>query len=418
MSIEVRFSSPHMPTKVFSSLEECINHEDYHQIEDLHCKGIGLTQLPDILPSNLKVLWCDYNNLTQLPNELPDTLQILNCAGNRFTSLPNNLPPNIYDLICHSNQIVSLPDNLPIGLTRLHCSHNNIVTLPENLPPNLQSLVCGTNPLISLPAVLPTTLTFLCCANSRLTFLPENLPLTLEFIFCNDNQLTDLAISLTRLINIKYFYHINNLIQHIPPQVRRWLNALERPQTLRIYHDTQNIHDHNIQKCIRESIEKLTSQKFTFLPDKELVFQEILSDTILSEQCKSSILEYCQDNTVHSTLHLTFKELLGYVWKTIEQNEAKGEIKKALNAEMLDASCKCFTGRLSRLLNCLNGFTDLVKIGITDSQQIGNIIVLVKERLEAQKIYTVEKHKDIVKKELTERGYSEEVIAEWVQYIE
>ena len=85
---------------------------------------------------------------------------------------------------------------------------------------------------------------------------------------------------------------------------------------------------------------------------------------------------------------------------------------------MLDANCKCFTGRLSRLINCLNGFTDLVKIGITDSQQIGNIIVLVKESLEAQNNYTVEKHKDIVKKELTDRGYSKEVIAEWVQYIE
>ena len=155
MSIEVRFSSPHMPTKAFSSLEECINHKDYHQIEDLNCKGIGLTQLPDILPSNLKVLWCSYNNLTQLPNELPDTLQVLNCAGNQFTSLPNNLPPNIYDLICHSNQLVSLPDNLPIGLTRLHCSHNNIITLPPEIASTI-TIKLLLNPVeATAPTIIP-----------------------------------------------------------------------------------------------------------------------------------------------------------------------------------------------------------------------------------------------------------------------
>ena len=41
--------------------------------------------------------------------------------------------------------------------------------------------------------------------------------------------------------------------------------------------------------------------------------------------------------------------------------------------------CKCFTGRISRLVNCLNGFTDLVNINIEDNQQIGNIIVIIKK---------------------------------------
>ena len=83
---------------------------------------------------------------------------------------------------------------------------------------------------------------------------------------------------------------------------------------------------------------------------------------------------------------------------------------------MKDAECKCFTGRMNRVINCLNGFSNYVEINIQDSEQIGNIIYLIKERLGSE--YTVEKHKEGVMKELKERGYDDEVIEEWIGYIE
>ena len=52
------------------------------------------------------------------------------------------------------------------------------------------------------------------------------------------------------------------------------------------------------------------------------------------------------------------------------------EIKHILNQEMTDSICKCFTGRLVRTINCLNGFSSLVNIHIKDSEQIANIIFL------------------------------------------
>jgi pimeloyl-CoA synthetase len=85
---------------------------------------------------------------------------------------------------------------------------------------------------------------------------------------------------------------------------------------------------------------------------------------------------------------------------------------------MLDSECKCFTGRITRLVNCLNGLSDLVKINISDNQQIGNIIIIIKEQLGKNHIYTIEKHKEFVKNELQERGYNETIINEWLDYIE
>ena len=60
--------------------------------------------------------------------------------------------------------------------------------------------------------------------------------------------------------------------------------------------------------------------------------------------------------------------------------------------------------------------TDLVTIKIADNEQIGQIISLVKDKLGTD--YTVNKHKELVIQELTDRGYTNDIIDTWTQYIE
>ena len=97
-------------------------------------------------------------------------------------------------------------------------------------------------------------------------------------------------------------------------------------------------------------------------------------------------------------------------------NSNKDEIKRILSLEMTDSLCKCFTGRISRLINCLNGFDDLVNINISDTEQIGQIISLIAEQLNND--YNVDKHREIAQQELLTRGYSQDVINEWISFIE
>ena len=52
---------------------------------------------------------------------------------------------------------------------------------------------------------------------------------------------------------------------------------------------------------------------------------------------------------------------------------------------------------------------------MADNDQIGNIIIIEKEKLEE---YDVEKHKDNVRIAMEERGYGKETIEEWIGYIE
>ena len=73
----------------------------------------------------------------------------------------------------------------------------------------------------------------------------------------------------------------------------------------------------------------------------------------------------------------------------------------------------CFTGRLNRLINCLNGFDDRVDIKISDSDQIANIISKARENNT-----DLEEIKKYVEKEMEERGFTPQEIDEWISYIE
>ena len=77
----------------------------------------------------------------------------------------------------------------------------------------------------------------------------------------------------------------------------------------------------------------------------------------------------------------------------LQQIKEQEEIFKILNKEIIDSNCKCFTGRMNRVINCLNGFSPLVNINIKYREQIGNIIILIKNKLELTNSYTVEQHK-------------------------
>jgi len=133
--------------------------------------------------------------------------------------------------------------------------------------------------------------------------------------------------------------------------------------------------------------------------------QEIKNECLLYEL----ILTYCEDQSVHSVLNVTFEEVLNSVWSKISIHNDRQEIIKVLNIEMLDSECKCFTGRLTRLVNCLSGFDDNVIMQISNNEQMSNISRLLYDKYSNEKDYQRE-----LRKEFEERGYSEEDIQKWI----
>jgi Leucine-rich repeat (LRR) protein len=348
--------------------------------------------------TNLRELYCCNNKLIKL-EELKnlDNLTILSCNNTKLSSLfeISNLI-NINKLSISGNFIKSLNDisNLT-KIKNLYCDSNKLISLDgiENML-NLKNLNCANNMIISLKQI------------KRLTLIENLNCISNKLVYIND---------IIYLNNLKSFYYSGNEIGIIPQHIVRKINMLKNNQ--KIYDDNQNVHNHVIQECVKNSIYNIIQIE----PSNNIknnIIQIIIDDDILTNETKNLLIEYSTDKDIHTLLNLTFGELLIYVFDRIEQNEHKNEIKKILNIEIHDSICKCFTGRISRLVNCLNGFDKLVNINISDSEQISYIITSVMNELLKNNNYSVESHKTLVKNQLNDLKYDVNVIDLWVNEIE
>jgi hypothetical protein len=139
-----------------------------------------------------------------------------------------------------------------------------------------------------------------------------------------------------------------------------------------------------------------------------------LDDLILTNQTKEILIEYSKDETIHSQLECSFNEILNSVFLEISNfdENTQIEIKKRINEEMEDSLCKCFTGRISRLINSLSGYSNKVTIKIASSEEISNIISIMN-----LKYNNIQEIKINVSLELKSRGYEQNIIDEWLSYI-
>jgi Leucine-rich repeat (LRR) protein len=372
---------------------------------------------------NLQKLYVENNNLTTIPNKICNliNLQRLSLGNNKITKIPE-----IGNLI--NLNILNLPDNKLtkiqikicnlINLQFLNLENNNLTTIPKQIGNliNLQKLYLDKNNLTIIPNEIGNLINLqqLYLGSNSLTTIPTEIGnlINLQTLDLGNNNITTFPIEILNIRNVEVYYS-DNPIEYIPPQVIRYL---ERNKTIqKIYNDNQSVHNHYIQESIKKSINYIMSIKPIY--DMENINEIIINNNFINNQTKTILFEYINCQDIHSTLNITFAELLINVISFIDQHEFKNEIYKVLEQEMNDTICKCFTGRMSRLINCLNGFDDNIIINISNTEQIGNIIILIKDKLISENNYTIELHKEIVIKELYDRGYTKDVIDEWIEYI-
>jgi hypothetical protein len=232
-----------------------------------------------------------------------------------------------------------------------------------------------------------------------------------------NNNITRLPAELTQCPpTLTDFQYWDNAIDYIPPNVQRWLGRFQQQQNAEIHQDSQNVHNRQIQQCIKDSLNKIINAtgrpKYQCLDEVRNV---ILNDSILSAQCKTQLIEYALDTSEHTDLGITFCEALQYVFTRIDLNEESGdEIKRILNQEMTDALCMCFTGRISRLLNCLTAIDPLVHVHIVN---LNDMFRNVGKQLIKEDKYTTEAHQIQFEKELQE-DYGYELTEEFRKELE
>jgi len=234
---------------------------------------------------------------------------------------------------------------------------------------------------------------------------------SIQELYLPNNKILELPLSLLELRRINIFYYLNNPIENINPLVERWLQRLNRRvnDNNKVYSDGQNIHNSTIQKSFRESLGNLLKDKNILTLDE--CKKHVIECNELEEQVKRELLNYCDDETEHSVYLVKFEEVFQYVISRIVKHSDSNEMFKILNEEIKDTICKCFTGRMTRLVNVLNGFYDDIKIQIGSNEQISNIIIILKEKYEGDELVKQ------VRLAMEEREYDEVTIEEWLTYV-
>ena len=391
-----------------------------------------------------------YNNLTQLPVEIGQLTQltILNLSNNKLTHLPveiwqltqltslllttNNLtklPVEIGQLTrltkldLQDNELTQLPVEIGqlIRLTTLYLSNNKLTKLPVEIGQlkQLTKLYLSNNKLTKLPVEIGqlAQLTTLHLSYNKLTQLPVEIgQLTqLTTLYLSYNKLTYLPVEIGQLTQLTTLNLYDNMIENLlNPIIQRVIQRIENIKKINkdtIYSDRQNVHSSSIQLSIRDSINNLMN---AYVLDYPLTY---LDWSVLTQQTKEIITEYIDTTDIHTILNITFEELCIAVVIEMESlsMDLQIEIKKRMNEEMQDSECKCFTGRISRLVNCLSGYSDKVRMQISENEEINNIISVIMSKRELK---TIEMLKKEVNLALTERGYADEKIAEWLEYVE
>jgi Leucine-rich repeat (LRR) protein len=441
--------------KLLKPLISCIN------LRVLNCSNNEIKSLKPLANCiNLQILKCNSNHITSLNPIINCTnLRKLNCGRNQIKSLePLANCISLEKIYCFNNQIISLdPLSNCINLQELKCSYCQIESLdPLTNCINLQILNCSCNQITLLnPLINCTNLRELYCYCNNITSLePLAKCINLQELFCENNQITSLN-ALAHCININRLYCNHNQIISLDPlancvniqdlacennqitsleclvylrrlyilsycdnpfniqsiQVQRFFDRffIYSNKNNNIYQDKQNVHDVTIQKTVCESLQSLLKD------DKPLFSINDIIASNLNLITKESLIEYCQDDSVHSVHLITYTELLGYVWQRIIKSEYKEELFKILEEQIAESECKCFTGRFNRTLSVLVGFFDDIKINISDNARIGAIIITCKEKIIPYNSYD---HKKMVLKELLEAGYTEEEIKPWIEAID
>lgn len=325
---------------------------------------------------------------------------------------------NLVELDLQENEIKEVPQSICFfsKLTKLYFDKNMITEICSHMSglKRLQELSMSNNMIVTFPDFLTDMVSLKCLilSNNKITEIPvkiNNMSNLVKFTMDN-NKLLSLPNELSELSKLNIFTFHNNLIETISSELQEFFDKVNSNGGI-AYLDKESM-----EKKYDEYLEK--EKKRAELIEKIKAYN-YLEDDEFKLETRRALAEYNASTEMHSSFEVTFKEVFDkmmeiLIVRTHDKPDLRKEIKRRFDEEMMDSECKCFTGRITRLVNCFSGyFTDLVEIKLSDSEEIGNIITVIKSKYD-----DIEVVKKEVAAEMKSRGYEQEKIDEWIGYIE
>lgn len=111
------------------------------------CRATALQLIRECMRLEAPILDLSSLGLTSLPDDLPSHVVYLDVSNNRLTSLPESLPERLCTLVANDNALTHLPAKLPCGILEVYVQNNHLTQLPIQLA----QIAYGTVDVINNP---------------------------------------------------------------------------------------------------------------------------------------------------------------------------------------------------------------------------------------------------------------------------
>ena len=370
---------------------------------------------------NLQYLYLFNNQIKEIKKDTFKSLtnlQELYLSGNQITEIKNDTfksLTNLQELYLFGNQIKKIKEDTFKSLTNLETlslSVNQITEINEDTfksLTNLQQLSISNNQIKEIKEDTFKSLTnlhYLSLHGNQITEIKKDTfgsLINLQTLYLSNNRITNLPLSILSCRRL-YIFAIDGNELTLDIRIQRFINRMNNYNNHGIFKDSQNVHDSSIQKSTQDSINNLMKDDFSLSKDK--IVEKLIE---LEPKCLTKLLCYLDDKEIHSVLLLTFYEVFVKVFGRIINSEHKDELIKRLDEEMQESECKCFTGRMTRLINVLSGYFEDINIAISSNERISAIILTILDGREMN-----DELKEICRKQLKDGKFDDEEIEKWI----
>lgn len=156
----------------------------------------------------------------------------------------------------------------------------------------------------------------------------------------------------------------------------------EKAQTLSTtYDNAQNVHLSSVQENMRYAIEKLFTISVSSLMSFASIVKLLKETYNLSKKTLKFFERLDEEDMYHSGYNISYKRLFEQVFAIINDSSSKEDLINIFIEEVEETSdYTCLTGKMTRLVNVLNGFVLDINVGISKNEELANSIIVLRNR--------------------------------------
>lgn len=345
--------------------------EFLYQIENE--KDLEFIKIPDIL--SVKIHNCPKIKEIPLIQDLKllENLQISHCTIKKCTTYFPELLKTLE--LSYSMMEEFSPQYIPITIAELDLSFNNLKSIPKYIEQlydqnNFIKYNFNGNDLWFLMySDLQPSLISHATINDLAFAYKLNLISTDKIRFCHkvltEKKMHTDALELYNRVNLTLLYRS------------------EEKKLTTTYNNPQNVHLNSVQENINKNIQYIFSYPISNEYenyDKQMFLNIFYRNINVNYFIKQKLITIFKNDTIHSHYCISFYDIINKVFRIIMELPEKKELLNILRDEIIDGIDTCTTGRITRVVNCLNGFLPEIKVSISKNEEISNSIIALRKK--------------------------------------